>query len=197
MTTYLEFEKPIAELESKISELRHVPNSGDVDIAGVTAILQRHGFDGWYVLEQDTILTGAPEDTGVDPVADVRAICDEVGATLLFDAAHSPPGRRREVVAHQAFQHEPERPPAREAVERCSQVALAARRGPDSPAATQPPKVALPPKRGGSNPSIWPLSRITASISASGVPARTATPVPTLPISLTDEIATMPADTRS
>ena len=33
MTTYLEFEKPIAELESKIAELRHVPNSGDVDIA--------------------------------------------------------------------------------------------------------------------------------------------------------------------
>ena len=33
MTTYLEFEKPIAELESKISELRHLPNSGDVDIA--------------------------------------------------------------------------------------------------------------------------------------------------------------------
>src|SRR6202011_3966259 len=33
MTTYLEFEKPIAELESKIAELRHLPNSGDVDIA--------------------------------------------------------------------------------------------------------------------------------------------------------------------
>lgn len=32
---------------------------GDVDIAGVTAILQRHGFDGWYVLEQDTILAEA------------------------------------------------------------------------------------------------------------------------------------------
>jgi acetyl-CoA carboxylase carboxyl transferase subunit alpha len=33
MTTYLDFEKPIAELESKISELRHQPNSGDVDVA--------------------------------------------------------------------------------------------------------------------------------------------------------------------
>ena len=33
MTTYLDFEKPIAELESKIAELRHLPNSGDVDIA--------------------------------------------------------------------------------------------------------------------------------------------------------------------
>ncbi|HTR82977.1 MAG TPA: acetyl-CoA carboxylase carboxyltransferase subunit alpha [Reyranella sp.] len=40
MTTYLEFEKPIAELESKIAELRHVPNSGDVDIAEEVMRLQ-------------------------------------------------------------------------------------------------------------------------------------------------------------
>ena len=40
MTTYLDFEKPIAELESKISELRHLPNSGDVDIADEVTRLQ-------------------------------------------------------------------------------------------------------------------------------------------------------------
>ncbi|WIM11857.1 acetyl-CoA carboxylase carboxyltransferase subunit alpha [Enhydrobacter sp.] len=40
MTTYLEFEKPIAELESKIAELRHVPNSADVDIADEVMRLQ-------------------------------------------------------------------------------------------------------------------------------------------------------------
>ncbi|SKA35204.1 acetyl-CoA carboxylase carboxyltransferase subunit alpha [Enhydrobacter aerosaccus] len=40
MTTYLEFEKPIAELESKIAELRHLPNSGDVDIADEVMRLQ-------------------------------------------------------------------------------------------------------------------------------------------------------------
>jgi len=40
MTTYLEFEKPIAELESKITELRHLPNSGDVDIAEEVMRLQ-------------------------------------------------------------------------------------------------------------------------------------------------------------
>ncbi len=40
MTTYLEFEKPIAELESKISELRHLPNAGDVDIAEEVMRLQ-------------------------------------------------------------------------------------------------------------------------------------------------------------
>src|SRR5437764_107476 len=40
MATYLDFEKPIAELESKISELRHLPNSGDVDIADEVMRLQ-------------------------------------------------------------------------------------------------------------------------------------------------------------
>jgi acetyl-CoA carboxylase carboxyl transferase subunit alpha len=40
MTTYLEFEKPVAELESKIAELRHLPNSGDVDIADEVMRLQ-------------------------------------------------------------------------------------------------------------------------------------------------------------
>ena len=40
MATYLDFEKPIAELESKIAELRHLPNSGDVDIAEEVLRLQ-------------------------------------------------------------------------------------------------------------------------------------------------------------
>ena len=40
MTTYLDFEKPIAELESKIAELRHLPNSGEVDIADEVMRLQ-------------------------------------------------------------------------------------------------------------------------------------------------------------
>jgi acetyl-CoA carboxylase carboxyl transferase subunit alpha len=40
MATYLDFEKPIAELESKIAELRHLPNSGDVDIADEVMRLQ-------------------------------------------------------------------------------------------------------------------------------------------------------------
>ena len=46
---------------------------GDVDIAAIVTALEGSGYAGWYVLEQDTILTGAPEETGVDPVADVRA----------------------------------------------------------------------------------------------------------------------------
>jgi acetyl-CoA carboxylase carboxyl transferase subunit alpha len=40
MATYLDFEKPIAELESKIAELRHLPNSGDFDIAEEVMRLQ-------------------------------------------------------------------------------------------------------------------------------------------------------------
>src|SRR3954469_4240804 len=43
MTSYLYFEKPIAELESKIAELRHLPNSGDVDIADEVMRLQDKG----------------------------------------------------------------------------------------------------------------------------------------------------------
>jgi inosose dehydratase len=44
--------------------------SGDVDIAGIVAALRNNGFDGWFVMEQDTILDGEPTDDG--PVGDVR-----------------------------------------------------------------------------------------------------------------------------
>ncbi|HLJ98691.1 MAG TPA: TIM barrel protein, partial [Streptosporangiaceae bacterium] len=33
---------------------------GDVDVAGVVGALAKNGYDGWYVLEQDTILDGPP-----------------------------------------------------------------------------------------------------------------------------------------
>ncbi len=44
--------------------------SGDVDIAGIVTALRNNGFDGWFVMEQDTILDGEPTDEG--PVGDVR-----------------------------------------------------------------------------------------------------------------------------
>jgi inosose dehydratase len=44
---------------------------GDVDIAGLITALRATGYDGWYVLEQDTVLPAEPDDEG--PVADVRA----------------------------------------------------------------------------------------------------------------------------
>jgi acetyl-CoA carboxylase carboxyl transferase subunit alpha len=40
MPTYLEFEKPIAELEGKIEELRHLDTSGDINIAEEVSKLQ-------------------------------------------------------------------------------------------------------------------------------------------------------------
>ncbi|KRD06752.1 inosose dehydratase [Mycobacterium sp. Root265] len=45
--------------------------TGDVDIAGIVSVLRDNGFDGWFVMEQDTILDGAPDGDG--PLADVRA----------------------------------------------------------------------------------------------------------------------------
>jgi inosose dehydratase len=50
---------------------------GDVDIAGIVAGLGRSGYDGWYVMEQDVILTG-PEDRPVENVRRSLAYLDEV-----------------------------------------------------------------------------------------------------------------------
>ncbi|MFC9556693.1 sugar phosphate isomerase/epimerase family protein [Rhodococcus sp. NPDC056960] len=44
--------------------------TGDVDVAGVVRHLVASGFDGWFTLEQDTILAGEPDGEG--PVADVK-----------------------------------------------------------------------------------------------------------------------------
>jgi inosose dehydratase len=43
---------------------------GDVDIAGIVMALRGNGFDGWFVMEQDTVLDGEPTDEG--PVRDMR-----------------------------------------------------------------------------------------------------------------------------
>lgn len=53
---------------------------GDVDIAGVITELESKGYDGWYVLEQDTILDEAP--AGVGPVDSVAASADYVRSVL-------------------------------------------------------------------------------------------------------------------
>lgn len=45
---------------------------GDVDVAAIVAGLQAHGYDGWYVLEQDTVLDAEPA-SGQGPSADVQA----------------------------------------------------------------------------------------------------------------------------
>jgi inosose dehydratase len=45
--------------------------AGDVDIAGIVTALRSNGFDGWFVMEQDTILDDEPIDEG--PLRDVQA----------------------------------------------------------------------------------------------------------------------------
>jgi inosose dehydratase len=44
---------------------------GDVDVARIVRRLTEQGYQGWYVLEQDTILSGEPDGPG--PLADVEA----------------------------------------------------------------------------------------------------------------------------
>ncbi len=53
---------------------------GDVDFAAIIGHLGDRGYDGWYVLEQDTILTEAPHGEG--PVADVRQSAEHLRALL-------------------------------------------------------------------------------------------------------------------
>jgi len=43
---------------------------GDIDFTAIVKALNQVNYNGWYVMEQDTILTGEPDDEG--PVADVR-----------------------------------------------------------------------------------------------------------------------------
>jgi inosose dehydratase len=54
--------------------------TGDVDVPAIVGHLRARGYDGWYTLEQDTILTGEPSGEG--PVADVRTSADYLRAVL-------------------------------------------------------------------------------------------------------------------
>lgn len=44
---------------------------GDVDIASIVSTLEAAGYEGWYVMEQDTVLDSEPAD-GKGPIEDVR-----------------------------------------------------------------------------------------------------------------------------
>jgi len=58
--------------------------AGDVDIAGIVSSLRSNGYDGWFVMEQDTILDAEPLDEG--PLADVQA-----SVTFMRNACRSIP----------------------------------------------------------------------------------------------------------
>ena len=60
--------------------------AGDVDVEAIVSVLGRRGYDGWYVLEQDTILTEEPAGEG--PVADVRTSAEYVRSVLKKPAGH-------------------------------------------------------------------------------------------------------------
>jgi inosose dehydratase len=47
---------------------------GDVDIAAMVRLLEAAGYQGWYVLEQDVMLSAEPADGG--PIGDVRKSLD-------------------------------------------------------------------------------------------------------------------------
>jgi inosose dehydratase len=49
---------------------------GDIDLSTIVVALEKAGYEGWYVLEQDTILPSRPSDEG--PLVDVRASIDHL-----------------------------------------------------------------------------------------------------------------------
>jgi inosose dehydratase len=53
---------------------------GDIDFGAVARALAKHRYEGWWVLEQDTILTGEPAGEG--PVADVRRSADHLRSLI-------------------------------------------------------------------------------------------------------------------
>ncbi|WP_326727295.1 sugar phosphate isomerase/epimerase [Streptomyces phaeochromogenes] len=54
--------------------------AGDVDVRAIVTHLGARGYDGWYVLEQDTILTEEPAGRG--PLDDVWASAEHLRAVL-------------------------------------------------------------------------------------------------------------------
>jgi inosose dehydratase len=54
--------------------------TGDVDVPAIVGYLRAQGYDGWYTLEQDTILTEEPTKHG--PVEDVAASADYLRSVL-------------------------------------------------------------------------------------------------------------------
>jgi inosose dehydratase len=54
--------------------------SGDVDVEAIVGSLRGRGYSGWYVLEQDTILTEEPRGEG--PVADVWTSAEHLRSVL-------------------------------------------------------------------------------------------------------------------
>ena len=94
MPTFLEFEKPIAELEGKIEELRHLQDDGGINIADEVARLQAKAE---RLLRQTYAkLDVLAEDPGRAPSRPAPSSLDYVeGLIDGFHAARRRPGVRR------------------------------------------------------------------------------------------------------
>jgi inosose dehydratase len=57
--------------------------AGDVPIADIIVGLERAGYQGWYVIEQDTAITGSLPEEGAGPLADVRSSLEFIEASVL------------------------------------------------------------------------------------------------------------------
>jgi inosose dehydratase len=55
---------------------------GNVPIDEIVSHLERSGYDGWYVLEQDTSIIGELPPEGRGPVEDVRTNVDYLRTVL-------------------------------------------------------------------------------------------------------------------
>ncbi len=60
---------------------------GDVPVEDTVVALERAGYAGWYVLEQDTDLGDTVPPPGRGPIEDVRASIDFLTALRVPDAA--------------------------------------------------------------------------------------------------------------
>jgi inosose dehydratase len=61
--------------EAVAADMYRPLGDGDIDFAAVAAALDQVRYDGWWVLEQDTILTEEPPE-GAGPIVDVRRSAD-------------------------------------------------------------------------------------------------------------------------
>src|SRR5487761_1584497 len=68
-------------LDATKSGLFRALGQGDVDVAAVVTALEAQGYDGWYVLEQDTTIS-EEEAAAVDPAHDVQTSIDYLARAL-------------------------------------------------------------------------------------------------------------------
>ena len=61
---------------------------GDIDVAGIVRFLERSGYRGWYVLEQDVVLETGPEDRA-GPIRDAAASLEWLRRTLTNETSVS------------------------------------------------------------------------------------------------------------